>query len=109
MTNLTDWDFVNVRDFEYLNQFFDAEVAPKFASSKTHSRYCINSNFYWNNEKLEDEIKELGKIIRKETGLEIAELDETQSRFFKSAYINLPRTGAYVTEDEMNELRNLNS
>lgn len=109
MTNLTDWDFVNVRDFEYLNQFFDTEVAPKFAGSETHSMYCINSNYYWNSAKLVEEIKELGKIIRKETGLEIAELDETQSRFFKSAYINLPRTGAYVTEDEMNELRNLNS
>ena len=40
--------------------------------------------------------------------MEIAEFDETQSRFFKSAYVNLPRTGTYVTEDEMNQLKHIN-
>jgi hypothetical protein len=109
MTNLTDWDYVNVRNFEYLNKLFAEEVGPRFASKKTHSMYCIKSNYHWDNDKLLAEIKSLGKIIRRESGMEIAELDQIQSRFFKSAYVNLPRTGSYVTEDEMNQLRDINS
>ena len=65
MTNLTDWDFVNVRDFEYLNNFFAEEVGPKFASKGTNSMHCINSKYSWDQTQLINEIERLGKIIRK--------------------------------------------
>jgi hypothetical protein len=37
MTNLTDWDFVNVRDFDYLNALWADTVSPKFAANKNSS------------------------------------------------------------------------
>jgi len=46
--------------------------------------------------------------LRKELRLSLAELDAIQSKFFKKTYIGLPRTGQYVTEAEMNELREFN-
>ncbi|HEY6435520.1 MAG TPA: hypothetical protein VIY47_02945, partial [Ignavibacteriaceae bacterium] len=35
MTNLTSWDYVQVRDFEYLNEMFIREIQPKFAATGT--------------------------------------------------------------------------
>lgn len=105
MTNLTDWDFVNVRDFEYLNKMFAEEVAPKFVGT---DHKCYQSSYGWDETKLLDEIKRLGVILRKELGMHVAELDATQSRFFKKAHVNLPRMGTYMTEDEMQQLMDIN-
>lgn len=106
MTNLTDWDYVNVRDFEYLNKFWNEEVSLDFKGS---DQRCIKSGYSWDEAKLLAAIADLGVKLRKEIGLDIAELDEIQSKFFKKAYINLPRMGTYMTEDEMFNLRQLNS
>ncbi len=35
MTNLTDWDYVNVRDFDYLNNFFENTIRQKFVALPT--------------------------------------------------------------------------
>jgi hypothetical protein len=71
-TMCTDWDFVNVRDFEYLNE-------------------------YWNNKDISDidnQSKELGSKLIAELDLPIAEnpLDANQSKFFKTVYTNPSRT-----------------
>ncbi len=106
MTNLTNWDFVNVRDFEYLNGLFSNEVAPKFSS--TLGEKCYKSGYTWDRYKLWGDILELGEKLRKGTGIEIAELDETQSKFYKAAYVNVPRMNKLLTEQELNDLRRVN-
>jgi len=75
-TMLTDWDYVQVRDFEYLNQIWNEEY------SKIPEDKLIN------------EIKGLGLTLGTELDIPIAEnpLDAEQSRFFKSVYKNPSRT-----------------
>ena len=110
MTNLTDWDYVNVRDFEYLNNLWNNKVAPEFISLRNDSiaGKCYNTGYSWDYTKLESAIKDLGVELRKGTGIEVAELDEIQSRFYKASYINPPRMNKMCTEEELNELRRLN-
>lgn len=110
MTNLTDWDYVNVRDFEYLNDFFKNEVQGKFAAlrgSQTAER-CYKSDYLWDKEKLWSEISDLGFKLRKGIGVEVAELDADDSRFHKAAQISTPRMNKFFTEEELNQLRKTN-
>lgn len=74
MTNCSDWDYINVRDFEWINDFFQNEISTQI-----------------NNENIEDEIINLGNKIRKDLNISICELDSTQSTFFKDMYINPDR------------------
>lgn len=110
MTNLSDWDFVNVRDFEYINKLWNDIVAPQFVPTDVGSviQKCYKSNYTWDVEKLNTAIKELGIDLRKQLGLEVAELDAIQSKFYKASYINVPRMNKMFTEEELNELRRLN-
>jgi|TARA_B110000977_G_scaffold109211_1_gene142072 hypothetical protein len=72
LTNCTPWDYANVRDFEWLNNFWEKEVKGV--------------------DPLETSIH-LGTEILKGTGADISTtpLDEQQSKFFKSVYQNTPR------------------
>lgn len=114
MTNLTDWDYINVRDFDYLNAMFETEIMPKFAvSADPHTpsifqEKCYKTGYVWDKTKLEHEIADLGNLLRKGLGLEVAELNEDQSKFYKAAYVNMPRMNRMFTEDELNELRKIN-
>jgi hypothetical protein len=83
MTNCTDWDFINVRDFKWLNQFWEQNIAG-----------CSD-------ESLNHRIEELGKQLT--TMLEIpvgSPLESTQSKFFKEVFTNPARitTGARVVK-----------
>jgi hypothetical protein len=77
MTNCTDWDYANVRDFEWLNNFWENEVRSSIDSE--HEVY--------------DECERLGLEILKGTGVDIdvAPLSAGQSKFFKTVYQNTPR------------------
>ena len=48
MTNCTDWDFVNVRDFEWHTKFWNEEAQPQFAGG---DEKCDIENYTWNKEK----------------------------------------------------------
>lgn len=106
LTNLTDWDYINVRDFEYINKMFEEEIKPKFIGD---DQKCYKSNYSWSKEALLQEIRNIGVILRKEMKLDIAEFDEVQSQFYKKSYINMPRMNKLMTETELFELRKLNS
>ena len=109
MTNLTDWDYINVRDFDWLNNFF-IEDSRKFLAnplSQTAEK-CYRSGITWDKDLLWNEICVLGDKLRKGFGIEIAELDENQSKFYKAAYVNVPRMNKMFTETELNELRKIN-
>lgn len=91
MTNLTEWDYINVRDFEYLNDIWNDTVSPKF-ESYTSPDMCTVSGYCWDNDKLIDEIKDLGKEIRDHLDFPIADLfDENSSKFFRKIFINPAR------------------
>ena len=73
LTNCTDWDYSNVRDFDYLAEHWKIEHEGK--EPTVTSAYI---NF-------------LGKKLMDDLGLEIANLDPAGSRFLKTVYSNAPR------------------
>jgi hypothetical protein len=83
MTNCTDWDYVQVRDFDYLNKLFE-----------NNSKVC-------NDNLLQLRIQELGDILRSKLSLPVADLDSIQSSFFKEVWTNPPRTNLALTEKEV--------
>ena len=79
-TMCTDWDYINVRDFKYLNSMWE-EVEPKVST-----------------EGLQDSIEELGSILINKLDIPIAEtpLDSKQSKFFKEVYDNPNRIAEII-------------
>jgi hypothetical protein len=73
LTNCTDWDYANVRDFDYLTTQWEEKY------SKVTEKM------------LPYEIMGLGETLRHELGLEIADMDKESSKFFKTVYMNTPR------------------
>lgn len=72
MTNCTDWDYANVRDFEWLTNYWNEQEY----GSATDTDYRI---------------KWLGDKLRNNLNLEISNIDEIGSKFFKTVYQNTPR------------------
>jgi hypothetical protein len=70
LTNCTDWDFVNVRDFEYLNNMW-------------HEKYSKITE-----DQLLQEIEHLGEILNNKLGIQIPNVPyiPKHSKFFKSIY-----------------------
>jgi hypothetical protein len=83
MTNCTDWDYVQVRDFEYLNRYWQENVLG-----------CSD-------DLLMLRISDLGDNIRSKLLLPVADLDNKQSLFFKEVWTNPPRTNSALTEKEV--------
>jgi len=94
------WDWVNVRDFNWLTEFFKTEVMPKFAD-ENGDQNCFKTNYKYNNKKLLEEIDKLGDKLRKDLRLEIAELGYNASKFFKECYINPARTSPLIRENQV--------
>jgi hypothetical protein len=80
MANCTDWDYVEVRDFEILRAIWNQYGKPYEEV---------------NGDGLFEATKELGIKIKNATGIEYADLDEKQSRYVYNLYaetINLCKT-----------------
>jgi hypothetical protein len=73
LTNCTDWDYANVRDFDWLTNYWNEHYETASEEEKTNQ-----INFY-------------GKELKEKCGLEIANLDPAGSKFFKTVYQNTPR------------------
>jgi hypothetical protein len=72
LTNLTEWDYTNVRDFDYLTSYW----------IEKHEKNDNPEQYYeW-----------LGKELRRDLKMEVADLNKDASLFFKSVYQNFPRT-----------------
>ena len=76
MTMLTDWNYVNVRDFEYLNSLYEKQI-----KAITNDKERDELIWFYGNEI----IKHLEMPIAK------TPFDEEQSKFFKKVYQNPPR------------------
>jgi len=75
MTTCTDWDYTQVRDFEYLNNLFKEK---KLSLTDETA--------------LKAESARLGKELSTTLAIPIAEFDHPQSNFYKATYNNLPRS-----------------
>jgi hypothetical protein len=74
MTNCTDWDYLNVRDFKWLNNFWNEH------ESKITDKM------------LPYEISGIGETLSHELQIPVGEaFDTRQSEFFKMTFINPPR------------------
>jgi hypothetical protein len=102
MTNLDrdGWDWRDVRDFEWHTKFFQETVMPQFAD-EDGDMICPATGYKYNSKKLKEETMRLGRILQDELDLEIADMDEKASRFFKEVYVNPSRLGAQVREDQV--------
>lgn len=76
MTNLTDWDYTQVRDFDYLNSLFEEhqDVDPEHAAKKFADTLQLHLN------------------------LSVADLNSDQSKFFKEVWNNPPRFDHMIKE-----------
>jgi len=72
-TMCTDWDYGQVRDFDWLTEYWNS--SHEQADPEEMTKYI---NF-------------LGKELKDKCGLEIANLDGAGSKFFKTVYQNTPR------------------
>jgi len=73
LINCTDWDYANVRDFEWLTNYWSEHYENATEEEKTKQ-----INFY-------------GDELRNKCKLEIANYDSAGSRLFKRVYHNTPR------------------
>jgi hypothetical protein len=71
-TNCTDWDYANVRDFDYLTNYWKEQG-------------------YGPGTDIDYRVKWLGNELRTELDLEIADVDSIGSKFFKKVYMNTDR------------------
>ena len=74
-TMCTDWDYINVRDFEWLNNYWNTEME------------------MFNGKQLIERIEDAGTLLINELEIPIAEtpLSDAQSKFFKTVYQNPSR------------------
>lgn len=107
MTNLRrdEWDWRNVRDFEWLNSYWTETVAPTFKGSDSYGEVCEKTGYVWREDLLRDHILTLGDELRTQLGLEITTLSPEASTFFKTVYINPARVHPMAREmDVVNEI-----
>jgi hypothetical protein len=80
MANLTDWDYTQVRDFDYLNTLFNdhTDLDPLYTASK------------------------YGKELQLKLNLPVADLNAEQSKFFKEVWTNPPRFDHMAKELDVN-------
>lgn len=88
LTNLTD-DFVmsNISDYDWFKEYFNNEVLPQFACrpGEIGSASCFRTNVTYNENKLKAESSRIKDELKKGLGVDIADLDAEQSKFFKFA------------------------
>ena len=83
-TMCSEWDYVQVRDFTYLNNLWDAEYSGMNDADCNHK------------------LTETGKLLIDDMELPIAvtPLDKEQSKFFKTVYLNPARISHAVIDPE---------
>jgi len=101
LTNLArdKFDYVNVADFDWHDKYWANEVAPQFATNPDTS--CPRSGYKWNAAALQQETIRLGQVLRQQLDLEVADLDEHASKFFKATYVNPNRLGPMIKESQV--------
>ncbi len=96
-----EFNFVDVRDFDWHDQYWNNVIAKRFQDNTDSA--CIKTGHKWNKHQLWRATVDLGNILRQELGLEIADLDDMGSKFFKATYVNPNRLGPMIKESQVIE------
>jgi len=88
-TNLTDWNFGEISDYDWMKSYFEEEVYPEWWPQSVGLKAAHFS----------DRLYDLGNHLRKEMGIQVAELSSNESKFFKTVSEGQRRRGASITED----------
>jgi hypothetical protein len=81
MTNCTDWDYVNVRDFDWLTNYWNEQGHGPATDLAYRTQW-------------------LGNELKNALDLEIANLDTEASKFFKAVHLQQYRTGLGFLDKE---------
>ena len=115
MSQLDQFDPALLQQPDWIEQLWQARVAPCFAGQEV---LCPHTGYGWDRAKLEDAVRELGLILRRELALAIVELDAPQSRFVTQVWSrdfdaaafdrlgNLYRHGRVLDRDPTQAARN---
>ena len=101
MTNIerTSWDWKNVRDFDWLTNYFNTEVFPKFENET--GTLCPRTGVRWDADLVKSESVRLGVDLIADLDINIADFDAQQSKFFKEVYNNPARVAPMAREEEV--------
>ena len=80
-------------------------IPEKVWNRKTDSteETCSTSKYSYSKTKLTEETHKLGRVLKQDLRLEIADLDEAGSKFFKASYFNPHRLGPTVKESDVEQ------
>lgn len=99
-TIATDWDFIQVRDFTYLNhELWEKEVVPRIAMPK--SEFC---SLEFSENLAREWCEELGELIRSEVTLNFHLLDAQSSSFYVATAPYIPNLAHTATEEATQRL-----
>ena len=105
MTNLRrdEWNWIDVRDFKWLNKYWEEKVAPTFKLPEhIHGGIqCEQTGYKWYPDMLQQHVSDLGRELKDEFDLEISSLSPEQSKFFKTVYINPARVNPMAREQNV--------
>ena len=91
-----NWDYINVRDFEHINKLWYETVSPKY-ESYTSPHICTKTGYGWNEDKVLEDISNMGYDLRELLGLQVADIGSEQCEFFRKVFFNPSR----VERDEI--------
>jgi hypothetical protein len=64
---------------------------------------CPVTKYSWSKTKLMAETVKLGRVLRQDLQLDIAELDEAGSKFFKASFFNPHRLAPHIKESDVDQ------
>lgn len=84
------FDIANISDYDWFKQYYNEDIAPRFTGDQ--SSRCSRTGQKWDKTILQKESSALIEPLYKQLGMNIADMSEQQSKFFKSVYIHPART-----------------
>ena len=93
MTNMTGWDHSVIADYDWFDEFWREEVSGWMTHKMGNNQRCPYTNYEWDYNTLWDETCHVGRQLRRSMNLNLGDLDEDASRFFKHVYVAPSRTG----------------
>lgn len=93
MTNMTDWNHNVIADYDWFTTFWDEEISGKMKHKLGKGKRCPYTKYEWDYDALWHYTCELGLQLRRSMNLNLGDLDEDASRFFKHVYVAPSRTG----------------
>lgn len=86
LTNLTDdFQMSNISDYDWFKKYFNEEILPEFIcdSQSMYSISCLRSGIVYDESKLISASNDLKNELKKGLGVDVADLNAEQSKFFK--------------------------